>query len=122
MASNFQVSQSGYGNWEKTAEPSLDVLLELAEFFKVPFGDFITKKLEHKDIPPRWGGREYPVQPEPSSDVAEEVSHEEVAAVMAVLSKLQKTLEEVVKKTNDLPAIREEVERLKKEVASLKHK
>lgn len=87
MAKKYGVSQSSYGRWEVDTEPRLDVLLELAEYFKVPFGDFITKKLEPKDVPPRWGGeKEYPVQQEQASQQVEEPS-EEVAALAALVRK-----------------------------------
>jgi len=104
MAKRYSVSQSSYGRWEVDTEPRLDVLLELAEFFKVPFGDFITKKLEPKDIPPRWGmSKEYLKQPDETQlDTVEEASTEEVAAlvqelrkVVAALAKLEAKLEKV---------------------------
>jgi len=120
MAAKFGVSQSAYGRWEDNAEPNLETLLALSEYFKVPFGDFITKKLEPQDVPPKHGGRSYPPQPVLPPDVMEDASHEEVAELKAMMSKLQFTVEAVVKQSNDLPAIRAELERLKAELSALR--
>jgi transcriptional regulator with XRE-family HTH domain len=97
MAKKYGVSQSSYGRWEVDTEPRLDVLLELAEYFKVPFGDFITKKLELKDIPPRWGGKEYQAQPEETAKAVEEpgmIMSDKVAALMGKVLERMDRLEQ----------------------------
>jgi transcriptional regulator with XRE-family HTH domain len=98
MAKKYGVSQSSYGRWEVDTEPRLDVLLELAEYFKVSFGDFITKKLEPKDIPPRWGGKEYPPQPEETAKAVEEpgmIMSDKVTALMGkVLGRMDRLEQE----------------------------
>jgi transcriptional regulator with XRE-family HTH domain len=93
MAEKFTVSQSTYARWEESTDPDLDTLLALADFFKVPFGDFITKKLAHKDIPPRWGGREYPQQPDETQTEVQEPSGNE--ALRTEVGKLQAEVEQL---------------------------
>lgn len=89
MASKFGVSQSAYGRWEDASEPNLDTLLALSDFFKVPFGDFITKKLEEKDIPPRWG-----TQPTPSiADDSQKLTPEELTSLRGQVQKLELEVE-----------------------------
>lgn len=97
MAQKFQVSQSSYKRWETDTEPRLDVIIELATFFKVQVGDLIAKKMEAKDIPPRWGSREYPQQPEETAKAVEEpslVMSEKVAALMGKVLERMDRLEQ----------------------------
>lgn len=119
MSNKFEVSQSTYGRWEDGAEPNLDTLLALAAFFKVPFGDFITKELKPEDVPPRWGGNE------PATSTPEQVE-EPQGEYENQVSALKKEIDElknfILKLSEQLLTDRQDRVNLEREVEKMKWK
>jgi len=120
LAEKFGVVGPSYSRWENGTEPKYETLVEIAAYFKISIDRLLTEELTPQTAPARWGGRTYPPQPVSPPEVVEDASHEEVAELKAMMSKLQSTVEAVVKQSNDLPAIRAELERLKAELSALR--
>lgn len=120
LAEKFGVVGPSYSRWENGTEPKYETLVEIAAYFKISIDRLLTEELTPQTAPARWGGRTYPPQPAPPPDVVEDASGEEVAELRSVLARLQATLEVVVKQVNGLPALRDEVERLNREIKELK--
>ena len=103
LAKKFRVVGPSYSRWENGTEPKYETLVEIALFFKISLDRLLTEELTPETAPPRWGGREYPQQPDdPQLSTVEEASAEEVAAlvqelrkVVAALAKLEAKLEKV---------------------------
>lgn len=71
--------------------------MKLADFFKVSIDDLLRKEFTKSEVPARWGGREYPQQPEETVKAVEEpsmVMSEKVAALMGKVLERMDRLEQ----------------------------
>lgn len=122
MAHKFEVSQSTYGRWELDVEPNLDTLLALAAFFKMPFGDFITKRLKLEDVPPRWGKQaaatpEHEHASEPPGEYrSPDELEKDIRQLKDIILKLS---EEMLTERQDRIRLEDEVEKIKWQLLSL---
>lgn len=64
VADKFQVSQGTVSAWEQSTVPPLEVIISLADYFKITVDDLLKKEFTRQNAPERWGRREYPQQPD----------------------------------------------------------
>lgn len=57
LAKNFKVSVTSCTRWESGTEPTLEMVVSLANFFKVTLDELLTKEITPADVPPRYGAR-----------------------------------------------------------------
>lgn len=110
LAKKFNVVGPSYSRWENGTEPKYEVLVQIAQFFKISIDRLLTEELTPETCPPRWGGREYPPQPEKTAKAVEEpgvVMSERVAALMGKVLERMDRLEQEQKRLNQALADKE---------------
>jgi transcriptional regulator with XRE-family HTH domain len=113
IAAKFNVSQGTVSAWEQSTVPPLESIIGLADMFKISLDKFIREKLTPQTAPPRWGGKEYPPQPEETGGVLEDLSDGDVQELKALIAALRKLVEDRLGKLEAEQLVqRKQIERL----------
>ena len=76
MGKKFGVTSASYSRWENGTEPTYDVLVEIAKFFKIPIDRLLTEELTPETCPRRYPGQEYPPLPEKAAELVNDLDVE----------------------------------------------
>lgn len=84
----FNVAQGTYSGWEKESVPSLEVIISLADFFKVSVDDLLKKEFTRQNAPERWSAKG-------EGQAAKKTGRQEDDSLRQEVEQLQKDVQEL---------------------------